>query len=349
MKHFMRWISPLILGMVEFYSLRLATDPSRKTEWWPDFNNQIRALTLTILLCYVTDYILRYFFHKYIFKREVSAGKEYTCILLGLFALTNIPLSAFYATGIIELGQPISDYLLVNIIYVPINTLYYMIIRNKENANYYHQQKLQLEKLRNEQLDTELKLLKSQYHPHFLFNALNTIYFQIDDGNVQAKQSVEILSELLRYQLYDINQTVTIAQDVSHLKAYIRFQRLRMSERLILTEEYDLYNKSQKLHPLLFQPLAENAFKYVSGEQRIHFSLKQTENSLVFTAENSINRQITALSKQTNGLGVENLKKRLQILYPDKHQLKIDNKENNFHVELTLKLTPHENKVCHNR
>ena len=271
MKHFMRWISPLILGMVEFYSLRLATDPSRKTEWWPDFNNQIRALTLTILLCYVTDYILRYFFHKYIFKREVSAGKEYTCILLGLFALTNIPLSAFYATGIIELGQPISDYLLVNIIYVPINTLYYTIIRNKENANYYHQQKLQLEKLRNEQLDTELKLLKSQYHPHFLFNALNTIYFQIDDGNVQAKQSVEILSELLRYQLYDINQTVTIAQDVSHLKAYIRFQRLRMSERLILTEEYALYNESQELHPLLFQPLAENAFKYVSGEQRIHF------------------------------------------------------------------------------
>jgi len=71
MKHFLRWVSPLILGVIEFYFLRLATDPSRGTEWWPDFNNQLRALLLTILLCYIVDYCLRNIFHKYIFRKEI--------------------------------------------------------------------------------------------------------------------------------------------------------------------------------------------------------------------------------------------------------------------------------------
>ena len=169
MKHFLRWVSPLILGVIEFYFLRLATDPSRGTEWWPDFNNQLRALLLTILLCYIVDYCLRNIFHKYIFRKEISIGKEYSYITLGLFITTNVTLSITYVLGLIELGQPISDYILVNIIYVPLNVLYYTIIRNKEISNYYQHQSLLLEKLRNEQLDTELKLLKSQYHPHFLF------------------------------------------------------------------------------------------------------------------------------------------------------------------------------------
>lgn len=134
MKHFLRWVSPLILGVIEFYFLRLATDPSRGTEWWPDFNNQLRALLLTILLCYIVDYCLRNIFHKYIFRKEISIGKEYSYITLGLFITTNVTLSITYALGLIELGQPISDYILVNIIYVPLNVLYYTIITIQSSA-----------------------------------------------------------------------------------------------------------------------------------------------------------------------------------------------------------------------
>lgn len=348
MRHFLRWISPLTLGVVEFYFLRLATDPSRGSEWWPDFNNQVRALTLTILICYVVDYYLRKFFHKHIFKKEVSTGKEYSYVSLGLFIFINTLLSITYALGIIELGQPVSDYILINIIYIPLNILYYTIIRNKETANYYQEQTLQLEKLRNEQLETELKFLKSQYHPHFLFNALNTIYFQIDDTNLQAKHSVELLSELLRYQLYGIKQKVTVKQELDYLGAYIQFQRQRMNEQLIFTEEYDECLNIQEIHPLLFQPFIENAFKYVSGDYWIHFSLKSVENKLVFTIENSVDWLIIDHRKKTGGLGIENIKKRLQILYPGKHQLQIRSKEKSFFAELIIELTPHENKMCDN-
>lgn len=351
MKHFLRWISPLILGVVEFYFLRLATDPSRGSEWWPDFNNQLRALALTILLCYIADYYLRKFFHKYVFKKEISIGKEYFYLSSGLFMFTNVPLLIVYKLGVIEMGQPLSDFILINVIYIPLNILYYTIIRNREIAVYYQNQTLQLEKMRSQQLDTELKLLKSQYHPHFLFNALNTIYFQIDENNKQAKHSVELLSELLRYQLYDIQKKVTVKQELDYLKAYIRFQQQRMSEQLVLTEEYDEQLNTQEIHPLLFQPLVENAFKYVCGDYRIRFSLKLVENKLIFTAENSVDQEQLAIlyHKKANGLGIENMKKRLQILYPAKHRLTIYPEEKTYLAELIIELTPYENKMCDNR
>lgn len=103
-----------------------------------------------------------------------------------------------------------------------------------------------MEKLKVDQLDAELKLLRSQYHPHFLFNALNTVYFQIDEENEAAIESIELLSDLLRYQLYDINTKVTIKQEVDYLQTYIQFQQLRMTERLKFESSFDMNLKDQK-------------------------------------------------------------------------------------------------------
>lgn len=108
------------------------------------------------------------------------------------------------------------------------------MIRNRILFKSLIEQSLQLEKVKVDQLETELKFLKSQYHPHFLFNALNTIYFQVDENNKVAKQSIEQLSDLLRYQLYDIEKEVTMEQEINYLRSYIAFQQLRMSERLML-------------------------------------------------------------------------------------------------------------------
>ena len=348
MKRSFRWIAPLILGVVEFNTLRLVTDSSRGDRIWAHPGNQINAFIATILVCYIVDYCLRKFFQKCIYQKEISIGKEYSYITFGSFIFINFFRMLFSITGFVELGEPVSDIIIVNAIYIPFTILYYTIIRNKEIANDYQQQSLQLEKIRGEQLDTELKLLKSQYHPHFLFNALNTIYFQIEDSNKQAKHSIELLSELLRYQLYTIKQKVTIKQELDYLAAYIRFQQLRMSERLVLTEEYDEQLQEQEIHPLLFQPLVENAFKYVGGDYHIHFSLKLNENKLVFTAENSTDPISMSQHKKASGLGIANMKKQLQILYPRKHQLSTHAGENTFYAELIIELTPDENKMYNN-
>ena len=183
----------------------------------------------------------------------------------------------------------------------------------------------------------ELKFLKSQYHPHFLFNALNTIYFQTEASNTQARTSIELLSELLRYQLYDIQKTVTLKQEMNYTQAYIRFQQMRMSERLRLTQFYDEGMDNQEIHPLLFQPLIENAFKYVGGEYWINFRFELNGNELTFRVENSLNWK----SKPTNtkqGIGIENLKRRLNLLYPARYQLTITPADDVFTAELKIKL-----------
>lgn len=110
-----------------------------------------------------------------------------------------------------------------------------------------------------------------QYHPHFLFNALNTIYFLIDEENEEAIEAVELLSDLLRYQLYDINMKVTIEEEIDYLRTYIQFQRLRMTKRLQFEESFNPELTGQKIHPLLFLPLLENAFKYIGGAYRIKY------------------------------------------------------------------------------
>jgi Putative regulator of cell autolysis len=113
------------------------------------------------------------------------------------------------------------------------------------------------------QVETELKFLKAQFHPHFLFNALNTIYFQIDEKNETPRRTIEQLSDLLRYQLYDVNQAVTIEQEINFLLTYINLQKVRMKESLKLDVNFNPELKNQKIHSLLLFPLVENALKYV--------------------------------------------------------------------------------------
>lgn len=135
---------------------------------------------------------------------------------------------------------------LINVTGALLAFLYYIMIRNRILFKSLIEQSLQLEKVKVDQLETELKFLKSQYHPHFLFNALNTIYFQVDENNKVAKQSIEQLSDLLRYQLYDIEKEVTMEQEINYLRSYIAFQQLRMSERLMLDLYFDPQLKEQK-------------------------------------------------------------------------------------------------------
>lgn len=343
MQHFIRWIAPFILGVVEFCFLRLATDPSRGTEWWPDLNNQVKALALSVILCYAIDYGLREMFHRYIFRKHVSVGKEYLTITLELLIITNLTLFSAYYSRLINFGQPVSDFLLVNIIYVPLDILYYTIFRNKAIFDFQQNQTIQLDKLKIDSMAAELKFLKSQYHPHFLFNALNTIYFQIDDSNEKAKNSVELLADLLRYNLYDINHKVSLKKEIGYLTSYIQFQSLRMNGKLEVTMDYDQNLDHVEVHPLLFQPLVENAFKYLGEDYHIHISLKNIRPMLVFSIENTIASLKVHDIKCPHGLGIDNLKKRLKILYPDMHKFSTTQTHNTFRAQLEIKIADYEN------
>ncbi len=344
MKAIIRWVSPLLLGIVMFNCIRLVTDLPLDNKFWSDsLHYHLQALSITILVCYLFDYRIRIFLKKRIANDQLSAAQEYLRIAFFIFMGLNLIMIVGETTGLLYMGNHLNDYIIANVIYTPLFLLYYTIIRSLLITNNYHRQSLLLEKTRVEQLAMEMKFLKSQYHPHFLFNALNTIYFQIEGDNQEARSSIELLSELLRYQLYDIQKRVTLRQEVDYLKAYIRFQQIRMSKRLQLVEEYDEQIGEQEIHPLLFQPLLENAFKHVGGDYKIYFSFKLKENHLIFKTTNSIQPDQRSDVKRTKGIGIENLRRRLSLLYPDKHQLTITSEENLFSAQLIIELEQYEN------
>ena len=186
------------------------------------------------------------------------------------------------------------------------------MIRNNILAKRYSEKIVQLEKLRVDQLETQLKLLKMQYHPHFLFNALNTIYFLIDEENEEAIEAVELLSDLLRYQLYDINTKVTIEEEIDYLRTYIQFQRLRMTKRLQFEESFDPELTGQKIHPLLFQPLLENAFKYIGGAYRIQVSMRKEDSKVCFGVSGPFNEMVVMGVLAVRLSGLQGLHRELQ-------------------------------------
>jgi LytS/YehU family sensor histidine kinase len=236
----------------------------------------------------------------------------------------------------------IDDLVIANVLISLFMLLHYAILRGNSFIKAYIEQKMLVEKIRNDQLLTELKFLKAQYHPHFLFNALNTIYFQMDEDVSAAKLSVEKFSELLRYQLYDQQQTVPVSQEIRYLTNFIQLQQTRASEKLRLTVHFDQNLDGQQVYPLLFLPLVENAFKYVGGDYQISINAGLQDSTIRLEVENGVPSDIPLKKmnkvKNEGGIGLENLKRRLELLYPDKHTLTAQKKENTFVAVLTLKL-----------
>src|SRR5581483_6381791 len=207
--------------------------------------------------------------------------------------------------------------------------VYYGIVHSSTWLKAYVGNKVQLEKVTNEHLQTELKFLKAQYHAHFLFNALNTIYFQMDEDHEGAKRSIEKFSELLRYQLYDQQQQVPVTQEIEYLKTFIELQVIRSTDKLKLKVDFDDKLNGQLVYPLLFLPLVENAFKFVGGDYKMEIEAKVEDGNIDFRVENSVPAVNPAPAK-AGGIGLENLKRRLDLLYPGKHSLILEKEGDNF-------------------
>jgi sensor histidine kinase YesM len=339
LKH--EWINSFFIALTLSLCVFIIVDIAYDEQIWKfgafALKARLQAIGIAVVCFCLLSYIFRRTANSFINKskdEKRANRKEYVFVFLVSFILLNIA-HTFITFYITEMGFRWRETLLINVTGFILLFLYYTMVRNGILSKRFTEQSLQLEKVKTDRLETELKFLKSQYHPHFLFNALNTIYFQVDENNREAKQSIEQLSALLRYQLYNIEQEATMEQEINYLRSYIAFQQLRMSERLVLDLYFDPELKEQKIHSLLFQPLIENAFKYVRGEYRISLEMKLNGNQIQSEIKNSISRSQNTGNRK-GGIGIENLKRRLNLLYPDKHHLEIKQTEDMFIVNLTL-------------
>ena len=202
------------------------------------------------------------------------------------------------------------------------------------------QERLQ-QQLEKEKLENELKFLRNQFNPHFLFNSINSIFVLIRKNPTMASSALAKFSDLLRHQLYDCNDPqIPLSKEIDYLKNFIELEKLRQSAALkveFMVE--DFYADHLGIAPFVLMTFVENAFKHVSREQNvesnIQINLLLDGNLLDMTVMNTIGNETGSL---VGGIGLENVKRRLDLIYPNQHLLLINKTELLYTVRLQLNL-----------
>ncbi len=208
---------------------------------------------------------------------------------------------------------------------------YAAIAKNKSLENKILEAQLKLK-------EQELNYLKLQVHPHFLFNTLNTLYGHALKKSEETPDMILKLSNLLDYLLYQADKPmVSLISEIEHIKDYLSLEKMRYRSNLLVALDLPENMKDISIAPMLFIPLVENSFKHgqlIDGKLSIDIHLKLDEDSIRFTIKNSV-KSIENQGSQ-NGIGLTNLEKRLELLYPDHHSLSIKKNGNSFEVQLFL-------------
>jgi len=301
----------------------------------------IFLMPITITTTYVSIYKL---IPEYLIKKRYWLFALYSIYTIIISAYL-IVLSVFY--GLVYLSNfqysemaPISR----NLLFVTTAVYFVVVIVSAFKLlklNLKHAEKTK--KLETKILEAQLKLkeqelnyLKMQIHPHFLFNTLNTMYgFALKKAD-ETPEMILKLSNLLDYLLYQIDKPfVLLKDDINHIEDYISLEKMRFHDTLDISFETEKIPENIKIAPMLLLPFIENSFKHgviKNGLLTIKIHLTCRDNLVLFSIENT-SSDSTDTSK---GIGLENLKKRLSILYKDAYNLDITNENNNFKVNLEL-------------
>lgn len=197
------------------------------------------------------------------------------------------------------------------------------------------------QQLVQEKLESELQFLRAQTNPHFLFNTLNNIYALARRESPQAAAVLLRLSKLLRFMLYECsNPTISLADEVKVIHDYLELEKLRYNDRLQINFTEQIDHPNQPIAPLLLLPFIENAFKHGASENRflthIDIQLAVRNGQLTFYIKNDKEPEN---SPSKDGLGLANVQRQLELLYPNAYQLNIENQSNTFKVHLQINLT----------
>lgn len=210
---------------------------------------------------------------------------------------------------------------------------------------FYHlgEEKNKVQTILSEKLHAELSSLRNQFHPHFLFNVLNSLYSKILSKSDDSAEIVLKISELLRFSIYDVNnKSISLQNEIDYLKNYISLQQLRFDKQLQLSFSVYGSRENYSIEPFLVLPFIENSYKYCLDENNegwITIAITVKDEWLVVKIENSLPENFIArVEDGSNGIGIANVKRRLELLYPEKHILTIKNEKTSFFVSLKLKM-----------
>jgi len=236
------------------------------------------------------------------------------------------------------------SYIVDGLVYiVPINVLYFLLAfayRLPLDRQRIYEREAMLVK---QKLEAELKFFKAQVHPHTLFNAMNSIYHLVDLEPSKAKKMVLNLSQSMRYHLYESQENyVPLLKELGYLENYIALNRIRIEEDVTITSDIANYEGGAQIAPLLFTPFVENAFKYVSQSAEkesnsIDILLLVDDSEASFRCKNTV-QPVELRAKSQGGLGLNNVRSRLNLLYGERYHLEIKSDQDYFEVFLKVPL-----------
>lgn len=289
------------------------------------------------LMVYITNYLL---IPRFLYKKKyVLFGITYVVVITG-FSFLKMYLEAEimnrHTLFFNNFKARFYDNVIPHILLVSTGAAFKLLMD-------YAKAQRRLGEMSKEKSEAELNFLKSQINPHFLFNSLNSIYFLIDKNNTTARQTLLQFSDLLRYQLYDCNaDTIEIEKEIAYLQDFIRLQQLRKDQHYEVDVQVQPDVKGFRITPLLLIPFVENAFKHIShhSNQRnfVQVTMAKENGSFRFVVENS-KENFHRSTEPPGGIGLSNVKRRLELLYPRKYELQIDNNDTTFKVALNLHLS----------
>ena len=250
-------------------------------------------------------------------------------LVVAVFSLHALVKELFFPTQ----NVPRLGYTFQLLFFLAISSSYRLITDNWQD-----QQKTK--ERENERLKSELSFLRSQISPHFIFNVLNSIVSLSRRKPERVEPVVVKLSELMRYMLYESDDAkIPIVRESEYLKAYIELQHLRFGDDIKIHFEVENLDNTLSIEPMLLIPFVENAFKHGVGmivNPTIDIDLKTEKNRLIFEIKNKVNRQFNEIKDSASGIGLNNVKRRLELLYPDNHRLIINDGTEFYVVHLEI-------------
>ena len=298
---------------------------------WQRYFEHLQVLSIVSVAVYINLYFLM--------PRFFLTGKY---VIYALFLSSNVFVDAYFLTIVMQKFEtPWED---AGLVQNMINTVFMILITSslkffRDN----NRKQLQINALENAKLKADLSLLKAQLNPHFFFNSLNNLYGMVlQNRNQQASKTILELSGLMRYLLETHQKERTsLKAEIQFIRNYLALERIRIAKDFKIQFETSLTNDQIELPPLLFIPLVENIFKHAVDQHTekgfASISLSVQGEQLFFEVKNSFSAHFIKDS-QKSGRGLENLQKRLELLYPGRHRLTIDNGGAIYKVTLFLAL-----------
>ncbi len=331
------WSSFFVL--LNNWAIQVTVPGNVKVELWQWIAFEAAVLPIKMASTYTVAYMLM---PRFLYKKKY--WEFILCTIFVLFLFSAILYRVYYHIVHPLILNDAEQYKITQFVYKGVELIYFasIVVGIKFFQNYLHEQQRNQE-LAHQKVEAELKYLRNQVQPHFLFNTLNNIYGMILSNDKNAGNAVVRLSSLLSFMLYETNtKTVPLSKEVEILESFIELELLRYQRKLEFKFIKEHLSLHLKIAPLLLIPFVENAFKHgpakEEGKSYIDIQIETQQQILFFSIENSFREAPKKREMIQSGIGLENIKKRLTLLYPNKHTLEISKGET-YSVSLMIELS----------